>query len=171
MSTYGPLGDFVYRRARYDTNCKHIAKDRSTRYRQIPIDQLIPLAFYTTASQLCKVGDLKPVVEIATQKYKDDAADFLGDWQRYCKVLEGTLQAEALYGILPYCCVSSIYGHLLTCSRRGSLYSLADHPRLGAATVVGRSRCPSSSLIEPAIMCPRSEIGEQPESKAQTAQC
>lgn len=93
-----PLQDLVFRRVRYDTNCRHIAEQRDDRYRKFSIDDLIPLAFYTTSTELQNFRNLNLVAQIALQKYQSEKPDFFSDWQKYCKALSGRLRAVATFG-------------------------------------------------------------------------
>ncbi|RYC80983.1 hypothetical protein BFJ63_vAg16120 [Fusarium oxysporum f. sp. narcissi] len=92
-----PIRDLVFRRSRYDTNCRHIAEQRDDRYRQFSIDVLIALAFYTVSTQLEAFQDLNSVAQIALQKYHSENSDFFSDWQKYCKALNGRLRAVATF--------------------------------------------------------------------------
>ncbi|KAJ4178780.1 hypothetical protein NW767_014773, partial [Fusarium falciforme] len=92
-----PLQDLVFRRVRYDTNCRHIAEQRDDRYRKFSIDDLIPLAFYTTSTELQNFRNLNLVAQIALQKYQSEKPDFFSDWQKYCKALSGRLRAVATF--------------------------------------------------------------------------
>ncbi|KAF9776455.1 hypothetical protein IL306_005354 [Fusarium sp. DS 682] len=96
-SSTNQIRDLVFRRSRYDTNCRHIAEQRDDRYRQFSIDVLVALAFYTVSTQLEAFKDLDSVAQIALQKYHSENSDFFSDWQKYCKALKGRLRAVATF--------------------------------------------------------------------------
>ncbi|RMJ03445.1 hypothetical protein CDV36_015029, partial [Fusarium kuroshium] len=92
-----PLRDLVVRRVRYHTNCRHIAANRDGRYQSLPFDHLIPLAFYTTSTDLKKIHNISYIAQLAVQQYKEDKAHLFSDWQKYCKALNGKLRAMAAF--------------------------------------------------------------------------
>lgn len=94
-----PLRDLVARRVRYDTNCRHIAEHRNGRYRDLSLDHLIPLAFYTISTDLKKIRNVSYIAQLAVQQYKADKSDLFSDWQKYCKALDGKLRAMATFGL------------------------------------------------------------------------
>ncbi|KAI1316898.1 hypothetical protein F5Y16DRAFT_406766 [Xylariaceae sp. FL0255] len=77
----------VYRRQRYDTNCRYIAKYRDSTFKQFSMEQLIPVAFYTISSDLERMPSLELLVTVACQMYKVDKADLYSDCYKYYKVL------------------------------------------------------------------------------------
>ncbi|RSL43496.1 hypothetical protein CEP54_015069 [Fusarium duplospermum] len=91
------LRDLVVRRVRYGTNCRHIAANRDGRYQSLPLDHLIPLAFYTISTDLKKTHNISYIAQLDVQQYKEDKDDLFSDWQKYCKALNGKLRAMAAF--------------------------------------------------------------------------
>ncbi|KAI0164051.1 hypothetical protein GGR57DRAFT_452152 [Xylariaceae sp. FL1272] len=90
------VGKFVYRRQRYDTNCRYVAKHRDTTFKQFSMAQLIPVAFYTISSDIEKMSSLEPLVTVACQMYESDKADLYSDSHKYCKALSTEYRALAI---------------------------------------------------------------------------
>ncbi|RSL82136.1 hypothetical protein CEP52_017037 [Fusarium oligoseptatum] len=97
QSTGGLIRDLVYRRKRYDTNCRHIAEQRDDLYQEFSIDDLVALAFYITSTELENIQNLNIVAQIVREKYQSEKSDFFSDWQKYCKALSGPLRAKARF--------------------------------------------------------------------------
>ncbi|KAH7119499.1 hypothetical protein B0J13DRAFT_195513 [Dactylonectria estremocensis] len=82
----------LYRRSHFESTCRYVDAHRHD-YPDIPIDQLIAVAFHTTPRILGSCA-VKKLVESAVRCYQaEEKSNLFHDWQRYCKALTGTAQA------------------------------------------------------------------------------
>ena len=85
-----PLLKIFYRRKRYDATIRVIAERRHGLFRDVPIDQLVSLAFFSTPTDLKTFGPDNPALpSLVLQKYKsEEKNDLFHDWQMFCKTVD-----------------------------------------------------------------------------------
>jgi hypothetical protein len=97
-----PLLKVFYRRKRYDVTAPLIAKMRRASFRDVPIDQLVSLAWFSTPRELKIFGVDNPTLpSLVFQKYVSEGKhDLFHDWQMFCKAIKdpGT-RSEYLVGL------------------------------------------------------------------------
>lgn len=84
------------RRKHHEPTSCFLAKHRDTTYKDIPINQLIPLAFHTKVAHL-EEFNIHRLISIVCKKY--DNSNLFSDWQKYCKALDSEQQAIAVLGM------------------------------------------------------------------------
>lgn len=89
----------LQRRKNYESTSLHVAAYRNDLYREVSIDQLVPLVFHTTPSLLESSQDVNAVIEDVSEEYKKNKSDLFNDWQRYCKALDSHQRAVATFGM------------------------------------------------------------------------
>ena len=103
-----------YRRRQYYATVRAIATMRQGVLRNVPINQLVSLAFLSSPKDLRLFGTDNPTLaSLVFQKYISDGTnDLFHDWQLFCKLLDDPVQrSECLVGLL---CLSIPISTLLT---------------------------------------------------------
>lgn len=97
-----PLLKIFYRRKRYDATVRVIAERRNELFQNVPIDQLVSLAFFSTPTDLKTFGADNPALPShVLQKYVSEGKhDLFHDWQMFCKTLDDPAErSEYLVGL------------------------------------------------------------------------
>lgn len=68
--------------------CRYLASNRNSKFKDIPFERFIPLAFHATVPQL-QAANLEELVSLVCQI---NQSDLYSDWQRYCKSLHSEEQ-------------------------------------------------------------------------------
>ncbi|KAM5361109.1 hypothetical protein ACJZ2D_013320 [Fusarium nematophilum] len=89
-STSYPLLEVFYRRKRYDATTRKITEREDGLFKDVPIDQIVSLAFFSTPTNLEIFGPKNPdLPSLVLQKYKSDGTnDLFRDWQLFCKTVD-----------------------------------------------------------------------------------
>ncbi|EXL66262.1 hypothetical protein FOPG_17551 [Fusarium oxysporum f. sp. conglutinans race 2 54008] len=84
-----PLLPVFYRRKRYDATVHYINNERYGLFKDVPIDELVSLAFFSTPTDLKTFGPGTPELpSLVLQKYRSDKKnDPFHDWQLFCKTV------------------------------------------------------------------------------------
>ncbi|RSL45448.1 hypothetical protein CEP54_014255 [Fusarium duplospermum] len=84
-----PLLEVFYRRKRYDATVRRIAERKDGLFKDVPIDQTVALAFFSTPTLLDTFGPKNPdLPSLILRKYEsDESNDLFHDWQLFCKTV------------------------------------------------------------------------------------
>ena len=82
-----------------ERTCNHLASRRNE-YGDIPFGELVPMALYATVRDIELLGshNVKRLAENATERYKAKNGDFVKALFKYCKSLDSSQKAAALFG-------------------------------------------------------------------------
>lgn len=96
-----PLIKLFYRRKRYDVTAPLIATMRHESFKDIPIEQLVSLAWFSTPREIKVFGvDNPDLVLRVFQKYVSEGChDLFHDWHMFCKAVKDPVErSEYLLG-------------------------------------------------------------------------
>lgn len=91
-----------YRRKLYYSTVHLIAARRKELLRDVPIDQLIALAFFSSPSDLKRFGAVPSLRSAILKKYLSQKCDLFHDWQLFCKTVKKAERSEYLVGLCTF---------------------------------------------------------------------